>query len=258
MGARTVLSRVTPSWGKAQHQSWRERRLRRRAARVGGRYRERYEPTVRHGPFAGMRYPDDLVQLPKLLGTYEMELHAAVERLIAGNPQSIVNVGAGEGYYAVGLALRLPEARVMAFDIDEREQRRCRALAELNGVADRVTVGAECTLATLHTMPDDGVALVMDCEGCELALLRPDEVAPLRSWPILVELHDFIDPATSAAVAERFAGSHAVEVIEVRSRQSLAVEELDFLSPGERELALDEVRPPGMRWAELRPRAGTA
>ncbi len=253
--ARAALSRVVPGWAKARHQHQRERRLVRRAARVGRLYRERHDQVVRHGPFADLRYPDDLVQVPKLLGTYELELHPAVERLIDGEPATVVNVGAGEGYYAVGLARRLPRARVLAFDLNEDEQRRCRTLAELNDVADRVAVAGECTPDTLRALPDDDVALVMDCEGCELALLRPEQISPLRRWRILVELHDFLDPATTRTIRDRFRPTHDLELIAARARDPGGVDELAFLPPTLRAIALDEARPPGMHWADLRPRA---
>jgi hypothetical protein len=253
--ARTVLGRLAPQPIKARHQRWRERRLLRRVASVNARYRQRYPAVVTSGPFAGLRYSDEVIQVPKLVGTYELELQPALERLIARQPATIINVGAGEGYYAVGLARRLPHARVHAFDINERAQELCRGLATMNEVGDRVTVRGECSPAALADLARPDVALVMDCEGCELALLRPDESPALRRWTILVELHDFLDPATSTIITERFADTHDVDLIEARSRRGLTVEQIDFLSAAEREIALEEARPPGMRWADMRPRS---
>ena len=78
--------------------------------------------TVLSGPFKGMRYPlrssGQGGLLPKLLGTYERELSPAIERLISDRPTLVVNVGAAEGYYAVGLALRAPQAQVIAFEME--------------------------------------------------------------------------------------------------------------------------------------------
>lgn len=249
-----MLGRIAPQPVKSRHQRWRERRWLRHVHRLNARYRERHPPVVSSGPFAGLRYPEELIQIPKLLGTYELELHQAVERLIAYDPATIVNVGAGEGYYAVGLAQRLPHAQVHAFDIDEESQQLCRRLAEANQVAARVAVLGECLPATLADLAGSDVALVMDCEGCELALLRPDHVPALRDWPILVELHDFIDPETSNSIVERFATTHHVELVDARSRRGLDIEALAFLAPRERSLAISEARPPGMRWAEMWPR----
>ena len=108
------------------------------------------ELTVRHGPFAGMRYPAaesvGSALFPKLLGSYEQELHPWVERLCHNHYTEVVDVGCAEGYYAVGLALRLPGARVYAFDVSPHAMRRCADMARLNGVLDRVTIGGGVTV----------------------------------------------------------------------------------------------------------------
>jgi hypothetical protein len=46
-----------------------------------------------------------------------------------------------------------------------------------------------------------------------MTLLDPDAAPVLRNWWILVELHDFADPAISASIASRFAATHHVELI---------------------------------------------
>ena len=75
------------------------------------------------GPFAGMRYETEAVHsmhVPRLLGTYERELHASLERAPGMPYLRVINIGCGEGYYAVGLAMRLPGAHVHAFDSEVR------------------------------------------------------------------------------------------------------------------------------------------
>src|SRR5207253_2384293 len=83
---------------------------------------------VENGPFAGMKYLDRVEHgdlPPKLIGCYEAELHEVI-LCIAGRPyQRVVNVGCGEGYYAVGLARLLPAARVYAFDLSEVARALC-------------------------------------------------------------------------------------------------------------------------------------
>jgi hypothetical protein len=44
---------------------------------------------------------------PKFLGTYERELYSVIERAIELAPRYVLNIGCAEGFYAVGLALRL-------------------------------------------------------------------------------------------------------------------------------------------------------
>ena len=63
-----------------------------------------------------------------------------MEGFVALGHSTVLNIGCAEGYYAVGLARRMPQARVLAFDINRTAQDTCRALAAKNGVADRVQV----------------------------------------------------------------------------------------------------------------------
>src|SRR5947207_6150517 len=107
---------------------------------VSRRIRDRFGYTVLNGPFAGLAYPQQTAlgieaYSAKLLGTYEEELHGAFEDMIQGRPRVVVNVGASDGYYAVGLARRLPNATIYAFDTAEVHHPVVREIATENGVA---------------------------------------------------------------------------------------------------------------------------
>src|SRR4051812_11016306 len=96
------------------------------------------------GPFKGMHFVDSSVEAnisPKLLGSYEAELHSVVEEIIASGFERIIDVGCADGYYAVGFALRMPRTKIYAFDVDARAQRQCQGLAERNGVAKQIRIG---------------------------------------------------------------------------------------------------------------------
>ena len=51
-----------------------------------------------------------------LLGTWELELTEIWERILANDYSLMVDVGAAEGYYAVGMNLRKPNAEVIAYE----------------------------------------------------------------------------------------------------------------------------------------------
>ena len=70
------------------------------------------------GPFAGMSCISEAIcssLVPKLLGSYESELHQVLNQILETDYQNVIDIGCAEGYYAVGLALRLPNARVYAW-----------------------------------------------------------------------------------------------------------------------------------------------
>ena len=251
---KPLLAPIVPAPFKRALGRYRERRYLHALEPIVDAYVDREGLVVQGGPFAGLRYPRELAQVPKLTGAYELELHAALEEWIAAKPSIVVDVGCAEGYYAVGLARALPGAEAYAYDIDERSREWCGGLAQLNDVTN-IEVRVECTLDTLRGLPGDGVALFMDCEGCELELLRPDAVPQMAGWRVIAELHDFMRPGLGEEILARFAQTHDVEVIEERPRDGVDIEQLAFLSARQRAVALDEFRPARMRWAHLRPKA---
>jgi hypothetical protein len=210
---------------------------------------------VSSGPFAGMRLLSDTSWsdgdlAPKILGCYEEELHAAIQKAVERNPVAIVNVGCAEGYYAIGLARLLPKAKIHAFDISEKAQAACRSAAVANSVLSRVAVGGARTTETLRPLVerDERTLMVMDCEGAELALLNPDLIAGMGRCDVIVECHDFVDASITATLTQRFAGSHEVERIDGGGRNPNRHHALQQLGELYRWILVNENRPVTMNW----------
>lgn len=231
-----------------------DRRAKRRIAR---RLAEGCGNVVQSGPFSGMtltsaRASGSLAAF--LLGSYESELHEALEELIDHRPSNVINVGAAEGYYAVGMARRLPHSTIWAFDLDKQAQRLIHRTARLNGVSDRVRIGGECTSAIIGRVATPGCLLIVDVDGFELDLLQPDAVPALRTSSLLVELHDFVDPTLSATVEGRFAATHDCQHIAIQPRDSNDYPPLRHFAAADQVLALSEGRLTPQSWAVLVPR----
>ncbi|MDB5704973.1 MAG: hypothetical protein JWN66_2089 [Sphingomonas bacterium] len=227
--------------------------------------RSRTGQKVIAGPFKGMSYIDRSVgsaYVPKLLGIYERELAAVVEEIVAAKPSLIVDVGAAEGYYAVGLACRLPETKMIAFEMEAGGRAAVAEMAAANGVADRVTVLATCEPEGLNAALDGqkGAVVIMDVEGYEDVLLDPTRIPALATTAFLVELHEFAVPGIAEKIARRFEKTHNLELIwaEGRSRADFpwrtAVTSL--LPARYIDGAVSEMRPPRMSWYFARPIAG--
>ncbi|CAM9971646.1 unnamed protein product [Chrysoparadoxa australica] len=176
---------------------------------------------VRRGPFAGLRLPRSAAEgclAPKLLGAYESELHPVIEQIAYRGYRTIVNIGCAEGYYAVGLALRLPEARVLAFDIEESARTAARGLADAHGVGDRVEIGGEFTTADFASLDPGETFVFCDIEGAEIDLLVPDKAPNLRKLDILVELHNVPEIGINRRMLEAFRPTHRLDLIETGAR----------------------------------------
>lgn len=147
---------------------------------------------------------------PMLLGTFERELSGVLEVALRIPFDKVVNVGAAEGYYAIGLALRLPTAHIVAFDLDPECQEFLSEMARVNHLTERVSVLGMCEPRDLEAGLSGGerCLIVCDVEGYEHLLIDPTHVPSLhRSW-ILVELHEQAAPGIGETLEHRFAGSH--------------------------------------------------
>ena len=178
---------------------------------------------VQAGPFRGLRYANSSVgssYYNKLIGTYECELHGVVEGFRDLAPAKVIDVGAAEGYYAMGLARMFPRAEVVTFEGDELGRRLQRQMVRRNGLGDRVRREGFCGPDDLQReMENEGtILLILDCEGGEKELLDPDRIPALRRAHALVELHFFADPAMAERLTERMEDSHLVERIRSRDR----------------------------------------
>src|SRR5688500_3786173 len=119
------------------------------------------------GPFAGMKYVKASIGssfIPKLLGSYEKELHGVWERWKTRPLSRVVDVGAAEGYYAVGLALMFPAAKVTAFETEESGRRLMDELARRNGIQSQITIRGRCDVKDLAQALDGERAVLLVCD----------------------------------------------------------------------------------------------
>ena len=101
---------------------------------------------ITRGPFKGMDFLAESAEgchIAKLIGTYEQPLHPHIERISESSYKKVINIGCAEGYYATGLALRMPNSKIFAYDTNKKAQEACCQLAKKNKVIDRVEVFGE-------------------------------------------------------------------------------------------------------------------
>ncbi|MEN1679274.1 MAG: hypothetical protein AAGJ46_06745, partial [Planctomycetota bacterium] len=146
---------------------------------------------VARGPFRGLDYGDVAAHgsalFPKLVGSYEQELHPVIEAIVDLAPEQIIDVGAAEGFYAVGLATRLQGAEVLAFETEGDARQSLKQLAERNGVADRVRLEGHCGPTELAESLSPGAVLVCDCEGGEYELRERQHLNLMRVAEAILE-----------------------------------------------------------------------
>jgi hypothetical protein len=239
------------------------RRLRKRARHAQRQRDEKvlldHAPLMVHsGPFAGMNLEGACYPIgPKVLGTHEMELWTLIETIAHSSVQHVVNVGAADGFYAVGLLRHLPAARATAFETLTSHHAHIDALACANSVRDRLAIRGVCDSPSLSSVlnRDERTLVIMDVEGAERELLDVARAPGLRYAHILVEVHDFVDPQISGLIRQRFEATHRVTVYRSRSRALADLPSVGGVGHATLLRLADEGRPSQMEWFWLEPHA---
>lgn len=216
---------------------------------------------VSSGPFAGMRYIKEATGsafCPKIVGTYEKEIAHIVEIACAESYSTVVDIGAAEGYYAVGLALRMRQSQVVAFEQSERGRQLLRLLIRENSsVSDRIHIKDECTpaLLTIALQSQGGTGrqlVICDVEGAEVELLDPIAIPELSKSDILVELHDCLRPRVRDTIRARFESTHKISHILSRARKASECPSIAHLRGREAIAAMWENRSAQAEWYWMR------
>jgi len=168
----------------------------------------------------------------KLLGTYEKELHPAIASIATYHYDTLVDIGAAEGYYAVGLASTLAVERIVAFEEEERGRTLLAELAKRNSLKTPVDLKGRCEIDDLtQLLASSGHTLIIcDVEGYEGVLLDPAVIDKLRETSIIVELHESACAGIGRTIRNRFALSHSISEIVAEPRTWADFPQKSFLS----------------------------
>jgi hypothetical protein len=215
--------------------------------------------TVLEGVFKGMIFPPSPcggTWMPKLLGTYEMELQPALQSLFGRQFDLLIDIGCSDGYYAVGLLRMMQFQRVVLYDSDAFALAQLKRNLSINKLTAPVSFKGTCSVPELKTDLDAcGNALVIcDCEGAEMSLLDPSVCPELLRATILVEVHDF--PAggpIGLEIRRRFTLSHRIESYLSKDRAVSDCRVPVPLTADEIRNALDEGRGAQMEWLLMTP-----
>ena len=195
---------------------YQQKRVMRRKVEAKLKAQGLYGDEVVRGPFRGVKYPPAAYascRFEKIIGAYEHEIHGLIDRLAATKSyQTIVNVGAAEGYFGVGLARLFPTAKVLCYDAKADERSRCKAVVQCNDVGDRIEILGRCEASDLAALQPKSPTLVwMDIDTGERQVLDPALVPWLKTADVFVELHDCLEAGLSDLIRSRFEKTHRIE-----------------------------------------------
>jgi hypothetical protein len=219
---------------------------------------------VGYGPFKGMKLNSntwwgkfDLIS--KILGVYEEHVLKKICGFIEIVDGPFVDIGAADGYFAVGMAFGGHCDEVLAYEISPTGRESLLANIKENNCEDRVSVAEEADYKSLKKLVNTrgSAVILIDIEGAEYDLLSNDVLELLKNCYVICELHPFfVDHGTEK---EEVLINNAKRVFNVSCIQRdyynpNHFSELDDFSDEERLLAFSEGRPKNMKWLVLEPK----
>jgi hypothetical protein len=194
-----------------------------------------------------------------ILGLYEQEV---LENLV-GAParfRVFVDVGAADGYYAVGLLHSGRVDRTVAFESLPECRAAIARLAAKNGVSDKITILGTASdhfddMLRAHKINSQETMLLIDIEGAEFKLLTEKVFAFLKD-SLIVETHAHIyaDPqGEMERLIKMASATHRATTWYPGPRNPWTIKELDGFAEIDRWILCSEARWEVQQWLRFDP-----
>ena len=214
----------------------------------------KYHGTVQNGIFKGMRFAghpnvSKAAYGLKIFGLYEAEV---TNQLSDWSPaDTLVDLGAGDGYYAVGMLRSGMVKRAICFEMTSSGRKEIQSNADLNGVGDKITIlgkadaGVVEQLGKLNLVASETL-LLCDIEGAEFDIIKRPLIEQLRGARFIIELHDTLwqddDGAARSKLLAEFPQQYDLRIIRDAARNWNGINELEAMHDLDRALVTSEGR----------------
>lgn len=233
--------------------------------RISKRLFDESSRSVLYGPFKNMKLIpfSHLSSAPlaqKLFGFYEPQV---VEFLASQKGKdTLVNLGAGEGYYSIGLLMTGTVKRALSFEIEERGRKAILQNAQQNGIHEGIEVFGAADANLLSTLLAQGIdpkktILLCDIEGIEFSVIDEKLIAALSGATYVIELHHFMFQDGEAKVEKlkrMLAPNYDLEIVKAKPMDWYGIPELEALHDNARALVTSDGRKKQGIWLFARPK----
>ncbi len=196
----------------------------------------------------------------KLIGSYERHVQDKIIEIKNQKEfETIINIGAGEGYHIISLIKNNHFNHGIAFEIDGESQKLFKNNLTLNNIEKKINLYGEANLESIKNISIENykkTLFLIDIEGEEFNLLNEDFFKYFKESYFIVELHDFMikDHIKIKRFHDIVNNYFNTELIKNNSINLFEIEELNLVSDNVRMLGLSENRPTKMNWLFMEPK----
>ena len=229
---------------------------------------KKHNNLVIYGPYKGMFFSENnhwgIGDLgPKIIGLYEFEVQNKLLDLISNfNIENFVNIGAAEGYHAIGIAKKTEIQNFVLYEIDIKGKEILKENILKNELKKNVTIKSEASLNSFYELNKkldfSKTLFLIDIEGSELELFNDEILELLRSSILIIENHKFLlnkeKQKKYQELISKFKNKFNFEIIKNNGRNISQINELNNLSENELMMICSENRPKMMEWFIITPK----
>lgn len=156
-----------------------------------------HKNTIAYGPFSGMKLNNltwgssEISSM--ILGIYEEEVLDAILKL-KGKTKNFINLGAGDGYFSVGVLVGKIFEKTYCFEKSEKLRDNILKNSIINNVEKYITIHAEANKDFYNKIIEkdlkDSLVLI-DVEGHEFDIVNRDTFQRFDKSVIIIEIHEF-------------------------------------------------------------------
>jgi hypothetical protein len=224
----------------------------------------KYDYTVAYGPLKGMSFNRNVWWgtydgITKMLGVYELHVLERLIELSKKGHSTFIDIGAADGYFAVGMVYSKAFDQTYCFEISRHGQEHIRSNAKTNSCADQVIIKGEAEYDSLKEILDkeNNAVVLIDIEGAESDFLSKNVLSLLQQCHVICELHPWLHSNGYDRREKLISDTKDIFNVSVIQRDTYnpnQFSDLSDLKDEERLIAFGEERGRNMEWLVLEPK----
>jgi len=229
---------------------------------------KKHNNSVIYGPYKGMFFSENnhwgIGDLgPKIIGLYEFEVQNKLIDLVSNfKIENFVNIGAAEGYHAIGIAKKTRIQNFVLYEIDKKGQEILKENILKNELKKNIKIENKANLNSIYELNKkldfSKTLFLIDIEGYELELFNDEILGLLKNSFLIIENHRFLLSKTKQIkyqeLVNKFDDSFNVELVSNTGRNISQINEIRNFSENELMMISSESRPKMMEWFVLTPK----
>lgn len=244
-------------------EKWRKETVAERLERVSLETYDMCDGRIKYGPFIGLKLNKDAwwgrCDLgSQCLGLYERDvLDLIVDN---GGYDHFIDIGAADGYYAIGMLFSGLAKKAICFEISKQGQTAIQQNWITNDSIGELEVYGEANTSSIKKLPEDALKktlVLIDIEGFEFYLLQKEVISRFQSCEIIIEIHNWVDDFEKkyTKLLKDLSNFFYIRPVANSNRDTVNIKELRSYTDDNRLLLTSERRPCLMRFLHLTPLA---